>query len=233
MLKALRALTFLALTAIVACGQDPAGTPPDADELPDARRLLSASAEAMTELSSVRFVIDIDGELSGSQVQQAVGQVSAEGDVSASAKLYQGGRLVEVEYIRVDGTSYLKLATGGFREISEAVAARIFDPAALLDAERGIPTALAAATDPNTQAREKVGGVDAYRVTASLDPELVEGLSLLVAGQEQPFTLWISAADNLLLKSTVTFQDPDNDDETRLTVAFSEFNGDVDIQPPL
>ncbi|MEX2587245.1 MAG: LppX_LprAFG lipoprotein [Actinomycetota bacterium] len=231
MLRALRIAALLALVALSACGRN--STTTQSDQLPDARELLSASAKAMAELSSVSFLIDIGGELSSAQIQQAEGTLTADGDVSASAKLTQGGRLIEVEYVRVDGTSYLKLSTGGFREISDAVAARIFDPATLLDAQNGVPAALDAATDATTEAEEKVGGVDAYRVVAALDPELIEGLSSLVSGQEQPFTLWIAAADDRLLKVTSAFEDPDTGDETRLTVTFSNFNETVDIQAPL
>lgn len=223
-------LAFLTLMPLVACGPDS----PDSQGsggLPEANELLLASAERMTELSSVGFVIDIDGELSNFQIQQAVGTLSSEGDVSASAKLYQGGRLVEIEYIRLDGVSYLKLPTGGFREVSSAVAASIFDPAMLLDAEQGIPAALTAATDARTQAREELEGEEAYRIVATLNSDLIEGLSMLADGRDQPFTLWIAADDSRLLRAIATFESSGNE-QTQLTVSFSDFNEDVDIQAP-
>lgn len=228
------ALTALALLASVACQSGSPGTS-DPGSLPEGDQLLSAAAGVMSGLSSVSFDIDIeaDGEPSNFQIQQALGTVTADGDVTATARLYLGERLVEAEYIRVDGTSYLMLVTGGFRELAESTASRIFDPSALLDEERGIPAALASASEATTQALEEVEGVDSYRVSARLDPDLIEGLSQLASGREQPFTLWVSADDNRLIRAQVTFEEPDGGNQTDLSVTFSGFNEDVDIQAPL
>lgn len=224
-------LSLLMLSTGISCSAN--DDPTSGEVLPEAEPLLEASAEAMAGLSSVAFMIDIDGEPSALSIQQASGSLKQNGDVSATAQLYQAGRLIEAEYIRVAGTSYLKLATGGFREVSEAIAARIFDPALLLDAEAGIPAALAAARDATTEAVEEVDGVEAYRVTATIDPSRIEGLTLLVSGTAEPATLWVSTDGDHLVRAELDFRTPGDEDPTRLTVTFSEFDESVDIQAPI
>ncbi|MBW3590710.1 MAG: hypothetical protein KY393_02490, partial [Actinobacteria bacterium] len=82
------ALTVLALLASVSCQSGPPGAS-DSGSLPEGDQLLSAASEVMSGLSAVSFDIDIevDGEPSNFQLQQAVGTVTAEGDVSATARL--------------------------------------------------------------------------------------------------------------------------------------------------
>lgn len=219
-----------ALLLPVACGEQ---ATPEPDALPDAAELLSAGAEAMSALDTVGFDIQIDGELTSFEIQQASGRLTAEGDVEATAQLLQGGRLVEAEYVRVDGTSYLKLATGGFRELSPAAAARIFDPSTLLAPDGGIPAALAAATNGRTLGEQSIGGVDTYHVKAEIEPQLIEGLALLVTGPVEPADLWISQTGDRLIRATLTFGDPGTDEDTVVTVTFSDFDEDVDIQAPI
>lgn len=225
LLRVLAGLTALLLP--VACGDQ---ATPEPDALPDAAELLAATAEAMSALDTVGFDIQVDGELTSFQIQQASGWLTAEGDIEATAQLLQGGRLVEAEYIRVDGTSYLKLATGGFRELSQAVAARIFDPSLLLDGQDGIPAALAAARNPTTDSEVRPG---VYQVTAEIDPGTIDGLALLVTGTADPATLLISEEDHRLLRAELTLRDPTDDQATGLTVVFSDFNEAVDIQAPI
>jgi lipoprotein LprG len=54
------------------------------------------------------------------------------------------------------------------------LAANIYDPTALLRPDRGIPALLHTATNGVTEAEENVNGAPAYRVHATLSPNLVD-----------------------------------------------------------
>lgn len=186
----------------------------------------------MARVNTVRFSLEVDGTVSGFQITQAEGSLTADGRVSSTAKVFQAGQLVDYEYVAADGRTYLKGPTGGFRELPPAIYGRLFNPATLLRQDRGLPTALRSMTGLKTQAREPVGGVDAYRIRGRLDPSKLEGLSLLASGSEQTATIWISRESSYLLKARLPFKVPGENQPTVVTVSFTDFNKPVDIQPP-
>lgn len=206
--------------------------PEKAVPLPAAKELVRKSSDAMAAVNTVRFAVEVNGPVSGFQITQAAGSLTADGRVSSTAKVSQAGQIVDYEYIVANGKSYLKGPTGGFREVPAAIYGRIFNPATLLRGDKGLPAALRSMTELKTQAREAVDGVDAYRVRGRLDPATVEGLSLLASGSEQLSTIWISRDSSYLLKARLPFKVPGENRQTVVTVSFSDFNKPVDIQPP-
>lgn len=222
-------VSILVLTLLAACSR---GTP--AADLPDGVLLLTASANAMDDVENLRFALTVEGgRPSAFQITEANGVITAGGDVSAAAQVLQGSTLVEYEYIVAGGTPYLKGPTGGFQQVPQAISNRIFNPTGLLAGERSLPSALRQITEATTQAEERVNGVATYRITADLNPSLVEGLALLASGGGRETTLWVARQSRELVKAQISFAVPRQDEETLLTVDFSEFNEPVEIQAPV
>src|SRR5690606_16851449 len=89
--------------------------------------------------------------------------------------------------------------TGGYEKASKEQLRSLYDPSAVLDPERGIAKLLTAARGAQPEAREKVGGKDAYRVKVTLPKQEIEGL---IPGVDEDLQgqVWISADDHRLLK---------------------------------
>jgi lipoprotein LprG len=220
----LLSLAFL----LAGCG----GSDADKEKLPEGKALLNQSAGAMLDVTSVAFTLNVEGRLSTFQVKDATGVIRSDGKAKATAQVSQGGRLVEYQYVLVDGKTYLKGATGGFQEVPATIAARIFNPTALLTGEKSLSKGLAKSRNAKTEAEEKVDDVDAYRVKAKINPADVEGLTLLASGSSQEATLWIAKDMSHLVKAVLPFKLTERE-ETVVTVTFSDFNENVEITPPI
>ena len=220
---------LMSLAVLLAgCG----GSSDTGQSLPEGQALLNQSAGAMLDVTSVAFRLDVEGRLSAFQVKDATGVISSDAKAKATAQVIQGSRLVEYEYVLADGKIYLKGATGGFQEVPATIAARIFNPTALLTGEKSLSQGLAKSRDAKTEAEERVDGVEAYRVEATVNSADVEGLTLLASGSSQGATLWIAKDTSHLVKAVLPFKVADRE-ETVVTVTFSAFNENVEITPPI
>ncbi len=171
----------------------------------------------------------------GPQLLQQSGQAmlisSAQGDVTSDGKangsFVLGG--TEFPFRLLKGTFYLKPPTGAWVSSPPP-----YDPAALLDKTNGLPSLLTKATGGQTQTTESAGGVDAYRVTASIPTELIKGLTDLAAGQDTlKATVWIATSDNRLVKFRIPYRAKDATEDTVLTGTITHFGVQVSVTPPV
>jgi hypothetical protein len=188
----------------------------------------------MDEVTTVRFSLQVDADRPANfQITEADGVITAEGGVSATAKVLQAGTLVEYQYVVAGGVPYLKGPTGPFRQVPEAIYSRIFDPSGLLGGERSLPSALREVDEATTEDTEEVEGVPTYRIRADLDPRNVEGLSLLASGAEGETILWVARESKQLVRAQMPFELSGRDEETLVTVTLSGFNEPADITAPV
>ncbi len=220
---------FVVLAFLAACSQDKAS-----DSLPDGRSLLTDSSEAMEDVTTVRFHLTVEGDRpSNFQITEADGVITADGGVSATAKVLQAGSLVEYEYVVAGNLPYLKGPTGGFRQVPEAIYNRIFNPTGLLSGERSLPSALREVIEATTEDEEEVDGVAAYRIKGDLDPSDVEGLALLASGAAGEATMWVDRESKELVRARIPFTLSGQEGETVVTVTLSGFNEPADIKAPV
>jgi lipoprotein LprG len=224
-----RFVTLVLVAALLLAG---CGGGAERKKLPEAKTLLRQSADAMSEVTSLAFDLKIEGELSSFQIKDARGVIRSDGKARANAHLNQGGQIVEYDYVLVDGRSYLKGPTGGFREVPPEITARFFDPTQLLSGDKSLANGLAKSTKAKTEAADEVDGVKTYRVKATVDVNKVEGLSLLASGRLEEVTLWIDRETKQLVKTTLPFQ-LGSREPNKVTVTFSKFNENVEITPPV
>ena len=177
-------------------------------DLPSGATLVSDAAAKTKTLKSAHIKIDTDGEVSALPVRRAEGDLLRSGDAKGTIQLSTLGVLVEYQFVVLGKDIYLKGVTGGYQKIDASVAAQIYDPTAILDPDRGIAKVLATATNPTTEAEEKVDGKDAYRVAVEPRPAtrsaaLVPGIQGAVTGK-----LWIDKNTKDLLKAVLTIPGP-------------------------
>ncbi|RZS44136.1 lipoprotein LprG [Herbihabitans rhizosphaerae] len=167
-------LGVLALTAGVLAGCD--SEPDTSGPLPDGAALLRDAAEATRGMSSAHFKLQVNGKIPGVTVQNAEGDLNREGGAKGKAKVDFGGSLIEAEFVLVDKKLYLKGPTGDFQELPASMGASIYDPSVILNPDQGIAKVLASITSPKTEAREKVMGIDTYRVSGKVTKDVVSPL---------------------------------------------------------
>lgn len=216
--------TLLLLAALAAVATACTGTEPG-EQLPNGMQLLRQSSQAMMQVNSARFAVDVQGTVAGTSLSSAEGQLTRDGDAQGTARLALGRQTTEIRFVIVDGVLYLQGPTGEFQQLPVEAASTIYDPSAVLDPQRGIPALLSSATAARTEAREEVNGVDADRVSATLPGDR---LAVLVPGATQSLTgqLWIAVKGSRLVQAR--FPLPGGTTTARL----SEFDAPVNITPP-
>jgi lipoprotein LprG len=211
---------LLALALLAECGKS--GSSPGA--LPQGPQLLQQSGQAMGDVTSAHVQLTFDGNLC-CYIKSAQGDISRDGKANGSFSL--GG--TEFPFRLVNGKFYLKGPTGGW--VSSAPP---YDPTTLLNQSSGLPSILTNATAAKTQASESVGGVDAYRVTASIPTGLIKSLTDLAPGQDTlNATAWIAASGSQLLKFRIPFRAKDATQDTVLTGTLTHFGVAVNVTPPV
>jgi lipoprotein LprG len=212
------AVAFLA-TACTGGGGEP--LPPGAD-------VLKKSAEAMRTVKTAGFAIETEGK-PPVPVRQADGRLTAAGDADGTIQIDLLGSLQELTFVLLGETVHFKGPTGGFQKMTRAQLAAIYDPSAILSADKGVPALLTSATDPVTEAEEKIADVDAYRVAASLSQQallpLVPGITQAVDAK-----LWVDKATSRLLKASLPLGTGGT--AGTVTVTFRDYDAAVEVTAP-
>ncbi|MBK1789022.1 LppX_LprAFG lipoprotein [Prauserella cavernicola] len=150
---------------------------PDAESLPDGASLVDASAETLRDLESVRFDFRVSGAIPGLSVRgvNGVAQRSAGefGYASGEVDVQRTTERTQYEY-ELSGDR-LRL-TGQDGEDEELPVPEQFGPARVLDPERGLHELLTQATGLETESREELDDVAAYRVNGELSRQAVSQL---------------------------------------------------------
>jgi len=223
---------LLLVLAVAGCTGDGGGD--DGGDGPDAAGLLRDAAAATREVETVRFTLQVDGEVEGISISNADGRLTKDGEVEGTAVITATGQPVETEFVVVGDTLYLKGPTGGYQELPASVAASIYDPTKILDDNLGLAALVAGATQPTLQGREDVDGVDAYRVSVVFAKN---NLGILLPGvgatADLPGEVWLAADEpNRPLKAKVDVPANGSAAGGTVTITLSEFNNTVDITPP-
>ncbi|MGH3898504.1 MAG: LppX_LprAFG lipoprotein [Pseudonocardiaceae bacterium] len=222
-LRLLALLAALVITLITSCGTGSE----QRVALPDGTRLLADSATAMRTVTSTRFNVDIQGNVPEIRLRSADGQLTQEGSAKGNANLDQGGQVIELEFVILGETLYLRPPTGPVQKLPLSLAGAVYDPSVILNPDRGVAAVLASGKGATTEAREQVGGVDSYRLRVDFP---AQPLSTLVPGPPKDKTgqIWIAVQGSRLVQAQFPATDPDG----RITVRFSEYDVPVEITAP-
>lgn len=218
-LVALFAAMIIALLTSCTAVQEPQAT------LPDATQLLTDSATAMRTVTTTHFTVETQGPVPEIRLRSADGRLTREGSAEGTAKINQGNQVVELGFVILGDTLYLRTPTGPVQKLPLSLAGAVYDPSAILNPDLGIASVIASGKEATTEAREQVGGVDSYRLRVSFP---AEPLSTLLPGpaQDKIGQVWIAVAGSRLVQA----QFPATDGT--ITVRFSEFDVPVEITAP-
>jgi lipoprotein LprG len=226
---ALIALLIALVAGVAGCDKKSADPPAT---LPDGPGLVSASADAMRQVKNAHMTITVDGTLANLPLKKADGVVTQTGDAQGNVQLEQLGSLVELGFVILNKTFYLKGPTGAWQQVPLAMAATFYDPSAILDPGRGVANVLATAKDAKTEGQESVDGRDTYRVAASFDQTAL-GTVVPGAGAGVTGKLWIDTQDKRLRKAVFTVPGAAGAAPATVTVTATDFDAAVTISAPV
>ena len=128
-----------------------------------AQALLQKSSASMSAVTSVQFSLTVAGDLTAVPVHNATGSLTKAGDAKGSAQITELGQLVQVDFVLVGDTFYLKGPTGGYTKVPVSLAESLFDPTAILDPNRGIAHVLASVQNPQAAGGDTVNGTGGHQ----------------------------------------------------------------------
>jgi lipoprotein LprG len=219
----------LVVAATTACTSDDSG----GDSLPDGAGLLEEAAATTAKITSAHFTLAVNGEVPGLDVSSADGDLTREGGGGGAARgtvsMTLLGQLFEGEFVLVDEKVWIKGPTGDYQELPAAMVVNLYDPAAILDPERGVANVLSNVREPKTEGAEDVDGVSTYRVQGKASRDVI---APLVPGidSDVDITFWVNQDDgHQPVKATVAV--PAEGSPT-VDVTLSDVGKQVDITPP-
>jgi lipoprotein LprG len=240
MSRAPRALTVRSLLAflvpvlllpiLAACTKDNDDPAAPGEGLPDGAALLAESAAALEEAQTAHIVLDISPPVGALPIERAEGDLDRGGDAKGTIQLIFGAQLIEVEFVVLGNTAWLKYPTGGWAQAGSI--ANIYDPSAILDPERGVANLLTTATNARTDGEERVDGVDTWRVKVDIDQDaantLVPGVPDGLTG-----TVWLDKETKRMVKAVVDSPASGSNPASVITLEMTNYDAAVDISAPV
>ncbi|HEY4018340.1 MAG TPA: LppX_LprAFG lipoprotein [Pseudonocardiaceae bacterium] len=228
-----RVLLLLSAALVVVAGcTGGAGNTAATTTTQGAQALLHTSSASMSAVTSVQFSLAVAGDLSAVPVHNATGSLTKAGDAKGSAQITEFGQLVQVDFVLIGDTFYIKGPTGGYQKLSASLAKSLFDPTAILDPNRGIAHVLASVQNPQPAGGDTVNGTAVTKVTGKVSGQvagqLVPGISTDVNA-----TLWL-ADDAKALPVKAEFVVPTTAGKSGATVdvTLTNYNQPVTVTAP-
>ncbi|HWC81440.1 MAG TPA: LppX_LprAFG lipoprotein [Pseudonocardiaceae bacterium] len=204
----------------------------DSSNLPAAPGLLSTAAASTRAVTSLHFTLAVNGTLTSVPVQSAEGDLNAQGQARGNAKISELGQLIQVDFVLVDGSFYLKGLTGGYQKLPSSMATSVFDPTAILDPNRGVAKVLGGLGGPKTQAQEEVDGQQTYRISGTVAKSVVAGLIPGISS-DVATQVWVTTdARHLPVRAQFTVPGADGSQGATVDVHISKINQPVTVAAP-
>lgn len=198
------------------------------------REALERAADAAEKVTSVHFILDIEGGTMqlgpGLQVSKAEGDVLSPDRANLKFTLRLGNIVAESQLIVVGQEMYLtNPLSGRWERVPGAAQMRI------LDTERGVPNLLRKVSDPQRVGIETLDGVRTQRIKGSVPGAVIVDM---VGGQATTETaageVWIGADDFLVrqvrLEGALAAKEKAG---VVRTFKLTRFNEPVTIEPPI
>ncbi len=198
--------------------------------LPDAATLLKESSEYTKSQSSMHLKIAVQGEIKELPIESLEGDLTTTPAVAAQGTadiLFLGQKLQGVDFVVADGNLFGALTKGSYQDFGPA--ADIYDASAILNPDTGLANVLANFSDAKAEAREKINGVDAVRVTGTVTAEAVNKIIPQIAATGPvPGTAWIREDGNHELVQAKLEPTPGNS----VTMTGSDWGKPVTVNKP-
>lgn len=195
------------------------------EDVPAADATIPDAAAAMAEVENVRFSLEVDGEVAGLDVSSAEGVVTSGGESEGSGVITALGMDVEVDYVIVGETAYVKGFTGGWQEVPVGDESLPYDPTVILSPDRGIAPLLAAYDSAEPVGTEEVDGVEAHRYEVVFDPETFARF-IPAEGEWNTADVWFDTETLRVVKAEFSQGD------ATVTLRLTDYDESVTVEAP-
>jgi lipoprotein LprG len=164
---------------------------------PDAAQMLAESAKTTQTLRSIHLnlvatdlpnlpVERVDADVTS--IEQGNGQAIG----SADFRLAPDRPAVPTDFLVTEKTFYTMGPDGAW--VSEGPSEKIYDPAVILDREKGLANLIGSVQDPTAEGDETIDGVETVKISGTVDAAVVDPIvpSMGEGGGQLPITLWIA-----------------------------------------
>jgi lipoprotein LprG len=226
-LLAIFAALFAAIALIAGCSSK---SQDSSKELPDAATLLKESSATTKSQSSVHLKLTVQGQIQDLPIETLEGDLTNKPAVAAQGTaniVFLGQRLENVDFVVADGNLFGAITKGSFQDFGPA--ADIYDVSTLLNPDTGLANVVANFSDPKTDGRETINGVDTVRVTGNVSADAVNKIAsqLKVTGPI-PGTAWIREDGNHELAQVKIDPSPGNG----ITMTSTDWGKSVTVTKP-
>lgn len=219
-------LASVALLAVACSSNDK----PPAGGAQDASALMKESAEATKNIQSAHFTLKVNGQIEGLSVHNADGDLNKAGAAKGKVNMELLGNLFEGEFVLVDNTIYIKGPTGPYQQLPAALISSIYDPAAILNPDKGIAKVLISVQNPKLEGTETVNGQATSKITGRAAKDVV---SSIVPGvnSDVDITFWLRQDNKQPVKAEAKLPGKDNKPAS-VEVTLSDVDKPVTISKP-
>ena len=212
-----------------ACGDDDDAAAGAAT--PEAADLVAAAASRMEQVRSFHF--ELEHESGSTQIVRGIAMERAVGDIVGVDRLRltvegRAGPLdFEIGIVILPDESWIQNPITQRWEREEISVEELFDPAS------GVVALMRSAGAPTIEGRERIAGVETYRVSTEVESGELTVFPGAEPGRLVPATAWIGVDDPLVHRLEVRgpISDGEEDDIAR-RLDLSDFDADFDIAPP-
>lgn len=198
--------------------------------LPDASTLLKQSADTTKSQTSVHLKLAVQGEIKDFPIASLEGDLTSSPAVAAQGKadiVFLGQKLEGVDFVVADGDLFGAITAGSFQNFGPA--ANIYDASAILNPDTGLANLLSNFSDPKTDGRETINGVNTARITGNLSADAVNKIAPQIkATGPVPGTAWIREDGNHELVQAKLDPSPGNS----MTMTMSDWGKPVTVNKP-
>jgi lipoprotein LprG len=193
-LFAVLAALSVAAALVAGCGSNkPSGGP-----LPDAKTLVSQSAEVSKTVKSAHLALSVAGKIQGLPLKTLTGDLTTIPTTAGkgNAKIMFGGNEIDADFVILEGELYSNaLNPSKWDDMGKAEDLVHYDPSSILNPETGVANLLANLTDPKAEGRDTINGQATIRISGKVSAEAINKLaSPLNASSPLPTTVWIQEA---------------------------------------
>ncbi|MGP4053298.1 LppX_LprAFG lipoprotein [Mycobacterium sp. 4D054] len=228
-LLAIFAALFAAVALLAGCSGS--SSQDSGKELPDAATLLEQSSETTKSQSSAHLKLSVQGQIPDLPVESLDGELTQSPAVAAKGTaniIFLGQRLNDVEFVVSDGDLYAAITAGGALS-NFGPASDIYDVAAILNPDVGLANVLSNFSNPTSDGRETVEGVQTIRVTGEVSADAVNKIAPQIAATGPvPGTAWITEDGDHELMQARLEPSPGNS----VTMTLSNWGEPVTVDKP-
>ena len=222
-------LATLAITAapLASCSSNKQSGPP----LPDAATLLKESADTTKKLTSVHLELKTNGTIPHLPIKTLTGDLTNTPAVAAQGEtqvvLGGGGDAADAKFVVLDGNLYASLDPNSWLNIGPA--SNIYDVSLILNPDAGLANVLSNFTNPKTDGRETINGIQTIRITGQVSADTADKIAPKIDnGGTVNSTVWIREDGNHDLVQAKL--EPSSGNNVQMTL--SNWNAPVTVTMP-